>query len=140
MTDLPLILLTHTPLDRDALLAVVAHPGAGALVTFEGVVRDNARGRAVAALEYEAYAEMAEPQMRAIATEAQRRWGTQHIAIAHRLGRLAIGEASVIVIVASPHRADAFAACRYCIDTLKATVPIWKKEIGPDGASWVDDG
>jgi molybdopterin synthase catalytic subunit len=138
--ELPLILLTRAPLDRDALIAAVAHPGAGALVTFEGVVRDNARGRAVAALEYEAYEEMAEPQMRAIAAEAQRRWDIQHIAIAHRLGRLTIGEASVIIVVATPHRADAFDACRYCIDTLKATVPIWKKEIGPDGAAWVDDG
>ncbi len=134
----PLIQLTREPLDREALIAAVWHAGAGALVTFEGVVRDNARGKSVRYLEYEAYAEMAEERMRAIAAEAQARWGIDHIAVAHRLGRMEIGEASVIIVVASPHRAEAFDACRYIIDTLKATVPIWKKEFSPDGAEWVE--
>ncbi|HKD76501.1 MAG TPA: molybdenum cofactor biosynthesis protein MoaE, partial [Ktedonobacterales bacterium] len=125
----PLIQLTREPLDRDALIAAVWHSGAGALVTFEGVVRDNARGKSVRYLEYEAYIEMAEERMRAIAAEAQARWGTDHIAVAHRFGRLEIGEASVIIVVACPHRTEAFDACRYIIDTLKATVPIWKKEV-----------
>jgi molybdopterin synthase catalytic subunit len=134
----PFIQLTREPLDRDALIAAVWHAGAGALVTFEGVVRDNARGKSVRYLEYEAYVEMAEERMRAIAVEAQERWGTDHIAVAHRLGHMEIGEASVIIVVASPHRAEAFDACRYIIDTLKATVPIWKKEVSPDGAEWVE--
>ncbi len=137
-TDVPFVLLTRDELDRDDLIRRVAHPSAGAIVTFEGVVRDHARGRAVEFLEYEAYAEMAESRMRAIAEEAKTRWGTERIAIAHRFGRMAVGEISVIIVVASPHRAEAFDACRFIIDTLKTTVPIWKKEIGPDGAEWVE--
>jgi len=137
-SEFPYILLTRDVLDRDALIQRVTHASAGAIVTFEGVVRDHARGRAVEYLEYEAYVEMAESQMRAIADEAHTRWGTDRIAIAHRFGRMAVGEVSVIIVVASPHRAEAFDACRYIIDTLKTTVPIWKKEIGPDGAEWVE--
>ena len=136
--ELPLIQLTRTPLDGAALSAAVWHPGAGALVTFEGVVRDTARGKSVRHLEYEAYVEMAEDRLRAIAAAVHDRWGITHVAIAHRLGRLEIGEASVIIVVASPHRAEAFDACRYIIDTLKATVPIWKKEVATDGAEWVE--
>ena len=136
---MPFVTLTREPLDRAALIALVAHPGAGALVTFEGVVRDNARGHAVDALEYEAFVEMAEPQLRAIAATVQERWGLAHVAIAHRFGRMAVGETSVIIVVASPHRAEAFEACRFIIDTLKTTVPIWKKEIGPDGTQWVEE-
>jgi molybdopterin synthase catalytic subunit len=130
--------MTQEPLNREALVARVTHPGAGAVVTFEGVVRDHARGHAVAYLEYEAFVEMAETQLRAIAATVQTRWGIERVAIAHRLGRLAVGEASVIIVVASPHRAEAFDACRFIIDTLKTTVPIWKKEFGPDGAEWVE--
>jgi len=137
-TMLPVIQLTRDVLDRDALIAAVWHPGAGALVTFEGVVRDNSRGKQVQYLEYEAYVEMAEPQLRAIAATVHERWDIPHVAIAHRFGRIEIGEASVIIVVASPHRAEAFDACRYIIDTLKATVPIWKKEVATDGESWVE--
>ena len=137
-TKLPFIQITRAPLDRDALSAAVWHPGAGALVTFEGVVRDNARDKSIRYLEYEAYVEMAEDQMRAIAATVLERWQIAHVAIAHRLGRLEIGEASVIIVVASPHRAEAFAACHYIIDTLKTTVPIWKKEVATDGAEWVE--
>lgn len=136
--ELPYVQITREPLDRAGLIQRVAHPSAGALVVFDGVVRDHARGHAVQYLEYEAYVEMAEPQMLAIAHAARERWPNVRIAVAHRLGRLEIGEASVIIAVASPHRSAAFDACRYVIDTLKATVPIWKKEVGPDGAEWVE--
>ena len=137
-TSLPYVALTHAPLDRDALVARVAYAGAGALVIFEGVVRDNARGHEVQYLEYEAYVEMAEVQLHTIAAAVQAQWGIAQVAIAHRFGRMAVGETSVIIVVASPHRAEAFDACRYIIDTLKTTVPIWKKEVGPDGAEWVE--
>jgi molybdopterin synthase catalytic subunit len=134
----PLISITHERLDRDALVAAVSHPGAGGIVVFEGVVRDNARGKQVRYLEYDVYPEMAAQQIREIVAEAERRWGVERVAVAHRIGRLEIGEASVIIVVASPHRAEAFDACRYIIDTLKATVPIWKKEVATNGEEWVE--
>jgi molybdopterin synthase catalytic subunit len=133
-----LIQLTREPLKRDELVAAVSHPGVGGIVVFEGVVRDNARGKQVRYLEYDAYEEMAEQQIRAIVTEAQQRWGVERVAVAHRFGRLEIGEASVIIVVASPHRGEAFDACRYIIDTLKSTVPIWKKEVATNGEEWVE--
>lgn len=135
------IRVTREPLDRpavDAIVQSVWHPGAGGLVTFEGVVRDHARGKRVRYLEYDAYPEMAETEMAAIAAEVERRWGTDRVAMAHRIGRLEIGEVSVVVAVACAHRAEAFEACRYAIDTLKAKVPIWKKEVAEDGEEWVE--
>jgi molybdopterin synthase catalytic subunit len=134
----PFIQLTREPLNRDALIEAVSHPGAGGLVVFEGVVRDNARGKQIRYLEYDAYPEMAEQQIRTIIAEAERHWGVEHVAVAHRFGRLEIGEASVIIAVATPHRAEAFDACRYIIDTLKTTVPIWKKEVATNGEEWVE--
>jgi len=134
----PLISITHERLDRDALVATVSHPGAGGIVVFEGVVRDNARGKQVRYLEYDVYPEMAVQQIHEIVAEAERRWGVERVAVAHRIGRLEIGEASVIIVVASPHRAEAFDACRYIIDTLKTTVPIWKKEVATNGEEWVE--
>jgi molybdopterin synthase catalytic subunit len=134
----PLIQLTRDPLDRDALVAAVSHPSAGGIVVFEGVVRDNARGKQVRYLEYDTYEEMAIAQIRTIIQEAQQRWGVDRVAVAHRFGRLEIGEASVIIVAASPHRAEAFDACRYIIDTLKTTVPIWKKEVATNGEEWVE--
>ncbi len=134
----PIIQITREPLDRNALIASVAHESAGGIVTFEGVVRDTARGKQVRYLEYDVYPEMAEQQIRAIVAEAERRWGVERVAVAHRFGRLEIGEASVVIVVATPHRAEAFDACRYIIDTLKATVPIWKKEVATDGEEWVE--
>ena len=131
------IALTRKPIDVAALGA--AAPADGAHCTFVGVVRDHNAGRAVLYLEYEAFEEMALPLMEEIAAEAGRRWPVTAITIVHRLGRLEIGEASVAVAVVSPHRAEAFAACRYAIDTLKATVPIWKKEFYADGAVWLED-
>jgi molybdopterin synthase catalytic subunit len=134
----PVIIITHQPLDRAALVAAVAHPGAGGIVVFEGVVRDNARGKQIRYLEYDVYAEMAVEQIRQIIAEAGRRWDTPRVAVAHRVGRLEIGEASVIIVVATPHRHAAFEACRYIIDTLKTTVPIWKKEVATSGEQWVE--
>jgi molybdopterin synthase catalytic subunit len=134
----PLIQLTREPLDRNALIAAVADAGVGGIAIFEGVVRDNARGKQIRYLEYDVYLEMAEQQIREIIAEAERRWGVEHVAVAHRFGRLEIGEASVIIVVGTPHRAEAFEACRYIIDTLKTTVPIWKKEVATNGEEWVE--
>lgn len=113
-------------------------PADGALALFLGVVRNENAGREVLYLEYEAYAEMALPMMEDIARTAAERWPVTDVRIVHRLGRLEIGEASVAVAVASPHRGEAFEACRFAIDTLKATVPIWKKEFYADGAVWLE--
>lgn len=134
----PLISITPERLDRDALVAAVSHPSVGGIVVFEGVVRDNARGKQVRYLEYDVYPEMAVQQIREIVAEAQKRWGVERVAVAHRVGKLEIGEASVIIVVASPHRGEAFDACRYIIDTLKTTVPIWKKEVATNGEEWVE--
>lgn len=135
-----LIEITLEPLDARRIEAAVAYPGAGGICTFTGVVRDNARGRAVTHLEYEAFAEMAEGEMARIANEVTRRWPGARVALAHRTGRLEIGEASVVVSVACPHRAEAFEACRYGIDELKTSVPIWKKEFAADGEVWIEEG
>ena len=134
----PFIQITREPLDRNTLVAFVTDPGAGGIVIFEGVVRDNARGKQVRYLEYDVYPEMAVQQIREILVEAERRWHVDRVAVAHRIGRLEIGEASVIIVVATPHRAEAFEACRYIIDTLKTTVPIWKKEVAMNGEEWVE--
>ena len=134
----PFIQITREPLDRNALIAAVNDPGAGGIVVFEGVVRDNARGKQIRYLEYDVYPEMAIQQIREIIAEAEKRWNVDRVAVAHRIGRLEIGEASVIIVVATPHRAEAFEACRYIIDTLKTTVPIWKKEVAMNGEEWVE--
>ena len=134
----PTIQLTREPLNRDTLIGAVSHPGVGGIVVFEGVVRDNARGKQIRYLEYEVYPEMAEQQICTIIAEAERRWRVERVAVAHRFGRLEIGEASVIIVVAAPHRAEAFDACRYIIDTLKTIVPIWKKEVASNGEEWIE--
>src|ERR1700761_6873856 len=110
----------------------------GAVCVFDGIVRDNSRGRKTLHLDYEAYREMALEQMRALAAEAVTKFGVRDVALVHRLGRLVVGETSVLVVVASAHRGAAFEACRWLIDTLKRTVPIWKKEYFEDGAIWAD--
>jgi len=130
--------LTSRPLDARRLEAAVAHAGAGAICTFTGVVRSSSRGRSVTHLEYEAYAEMATAQMRKIADEIGERWPEARVAMAHRTGRMEIGEASVVVSVSCPHRAEAIAACKLGIDRLKETVPIWKKEHAADGTYWIE--
>jgi molybdopterin synthase catalytic subunit len=129
-----MIALVRHPIDLAALQTVA--PADGALSLFVGVVRNEHAGRRVLRLEYEAYEEMALPLMESIAAEARQRWPISDIRMVHRLGTLEIGEASVAVAVSSPHRAEAFAACRFAIDALKATVPIWKKEFYQDGAVW----
>lgn len=130
--------LTTETLDARRLEAAVAHAGAGAICTFTGVVRDSSRGERVERLEYEAYAGMAEKQMRAIASEIAQRWPEARVAMAHRTGQLEIGEASVVVSVSCPHRAEAIAACKHGIDRLKESVPIWKKEFAEGGAVWIE--
>ncbi len=130
--------LVREPIDVAGLVAADTRDGAVSL--FVGVVRDENRGRAVTGMEYEAYEEMAEPLMREIADETARLFPVTRVRLVHRLGRLAVGEASVAVAVSSPHRAEAFAACRHAIDALKARVPIWKKEHYADGSEWLDEG
>jgi molybdopterin synthase catalytic subunit len=131
------IALHHEPLDLVALTGT--DPQDGALCLFVGVVRDSNRGRSVMHLEYEAYEEMAREEMVRIEAEIRSRWPVSDVRLAHRLGRLGVGEPSVAVAVASPHRAEAFAACRYAIDTLKSRVPIWKKEHYADESAWIED-
>ena len=132
-----MIRLVREAIDVAAVQDVGA--GDGALCLFLGVVRNENGGRPVVRLEYEAYEEMALPMMEEIAAEARRRFGASDVRIVHRLGRLEVGEVSVAVAAASPHRAEAFAACRHAIDTLKARVPIWKKEFYADGAVWREE-
>ncbi len=128
--------LVRDPIDVASLAG--ATPADGAVCLFVGVVRNENRGRPVLRLEYEAYEEMALPLMEEIAAETARRFPVGEVHLVHRLGGLAIGEASVAVAVSSPHRAEAFAACRFAIDALKAKVPIWKKELYADGSEWLD--
>ena len=134
---MPIITLTSDPIDLTAVSRSVEAPDAGAVVTFAGNVRDNARGKRVLFLEYEAYMPLARKHLHRIATEAEERWSVR-CAVAHRLGRLEIGECSVAVAVASAHRGEAFEACRWLMDTLKATVPVWKKEYFEGGACWIE--
>jgi molybdopterin synthase catalytic subunit len=116
----------------------VEGPDAGAVVVFLGTVRNNTDGRAVKCLEYEAYPPMAEKKMAEIAQKVSEKWGLDRVAMIHRVGKLEIGEVSVAVAVASPHRKDAFEACKYAMDRLKQIVPIWKREVWADGeAEWV---
>ncbi len=130
--------ITPDVLDPTALHELVLTPQAGAVSLFVGVVRDNNLGRDVDYLEYDAYPAMATKIMRQIAAEIRARWDVLEIAMHHRTGRLAIGEASVAVAVSSAHRADGIAACHYGIDRLKAIVPIWKKEVWADGEEWIE--
>ena len=130
--------LTSDPIDVPRLIAHVNQPSNGGICTFLGVVRDNAEGRPVVKLGYEAYESMAVAQMRTIVEDAMQRWDLDAVALSHRTGELQIGEASVAIAVGAPHRAEAFEACRYIIDTLKTRVPIWKKEFFQDGAVWVE--
>jgi molybdopterin converting factor subunit 1 len=134
----PIVALTRERIDRDALVAALQQPGDGAVVVFDGIVRDNTRGRKTLYLDYEAYEEMALEQMQKLAREAGERFAIDRVGVVHRLGRLEIGESSIVIVVTSAHRAAAFDACRWLIDTLKRTVPVWKKEHFTDGAVWKD--
>ena len=132
------IALTREPIDAPRLVASAKAGEDGAVVVFDGIVRNNSRGRQTLHLDYEAYEEMALRQMSELATQAVDRFGVRHITILHRLGRLAVGETSVLIVVASAHRAQAYEASRFLIDTLKKTVPIWKRETFVDGSIWSD--
>jgi len=134
---LKLFEVTTAELSADQVIARLADPGNGAVVTFVGVVRDNTDGRPVLYLEYEAYPEMAEEMLRQIGAEVQQRWESiRQVAIVHRVGRLGIGEASVVIALSAAHRPEMFDALHYAIDRLKEIVPIWKKEVWSDGSEW----
>ncbi len=128
--------LTRERIDSTKLIALAKAAEDGAVVVFDGIVRNNSRSRRTLYLEYEAYEEMALNQMRELAAQARERFAIRHVAIVHRLGRIEIGETSVLIVVSAAHRAAAFEANRWLIDTLKQTVPIWKKEFFADGAVW----
>jgi len=130
--------IAREPIRTQALLDKIKRPEDGAAVVFEGVVRNHTRGRRTLFLDYEAYEEMAVKQMDALARQALSQFPIRDVAIVHRVGRLQIGEISVVILVASAHRGAAFDACRWLIDTLKRTVPVWKKEYFEDGAVWAD--
>lgn len=132
--------MTMEPIETSRVRDLVARPFAGALTVFEGRVRDHTGDRKVAYLEYEAYPEMALKKLIETASAAEEKWADTSVAIHHRYGKLDIGEIAVAIAVSSPHRAEAFDACRWVIDRLKENVPIWKKEVGPGGESWVGWG
>ena len=132
--------LTHAPVNLTSVVVEVVDERAGAIATFLGTVRSHSRGRDVMALEYEAYEEMAEEVMAEIADEIQERYDLCKVAIAHRLGRVEVGETSVAIGVSAPHRQDALSACADAIEALKARVPLWKKELYADGEEWIGRG
>ena len=129
--------LCETPLSVTECVDDVSHAGAGGIDVFVGVVRDRSDGRAVTRLEYSAYASMALAEMRRIAGEIEREMPGVRVAVQHRVGVLAVGDAAVVCAASAEHRGEAFAACRFLIDRIKARVPIWKREHGPDGVEWV---
>jgi molybdopterin synthase catalytic subunit/molybdopterin converting factor small subunit len=135
--DLPEVALTRGPLDGDALKRAAYRDAAGAVALFEGTVRTPSMGREVNHLEYEAYEPMALAQMERIVGEARERWPVTAVYLHHRLGRIEVGEPSVVAVASAPHRDQAMEACRHLIERLKADVPIWKKEIFTDGSEWV---
>jgi MoaE-MoaD fusion protein len=132
--------LSEEPLSLDAVVAEVADERAGAIATFTGTTRIESRGRTVRWLDYEAYAEMAEDVMAGIAARLEERYDLCAVAIHHRVGRVGIGEPSVVIAVSAPHRADALAACKDAIDVLKESVPVWKKEVYEGGEEWIGKG
>ena len=131
-------LTTPDPLNAEALVAAVSSPGCGAVTTFIGLVRDHNAGRRVEWLDYEAYPALAVKTFERIGSESVARWPSVALAIHHRVGRIAIGEASVVIAAASAHRADAFAACRYAIERVKQIAPVWKHEHFEGGVVWVE--
>ena len=129
--------LTDDPIDPQALVKRVLRSSDGAYVLFEGVVRNHHEGKAVESIFYDAYRPMAEKEMEAIVRDIEARYPDVALAVVHRLGQLIVGDSSIAIVACSPHRAEAFEACRMMIDRIKETVPIWKKERGPDGEEWV---
>jgi MoaE-MoaD fusion protein len=132
--------ISPEPLDVNAAVAEVAMAEAGGIATFVGTVRKSSRGRDVDYLEYEAFEEMAEPMLSRLAADLEEKHGLCGVAIHHRVGRVEIGEASVVIAVSAPHRAAALEACREAIDTLKTTIPLWKKEVYAGGEEWIGQG
>jgi molybdopterin synthase catalytic subunit len=133
-----MIQLTHAPIDHATLVAQAQSPASGAVLLFLGCTRQHTRGRETTELRYDAYVKMAEQELAALEAEARERWGLTECMIVHRLGQVCLGEASVAIVVASPHRREAFDAGEWLIDTLKERVPIWKQEHWADGTSeWV---
>jgi len=130
------VALTRQPIEKERIIAAARQDEDGALVVFDGVARNNSRGRQTLYLDYEAYEPMAFRQMQELVSQALGQYSVRHVSLVHRLGRVEIGESSVLIVVASAHRGAAFDACRWLIDTLKKSVPIWKKEIFVDGAVW----
>ena len=129
--------LTDDPIEPLELVRRVVRPSDGAYVLFDGVVRDHADGKSVESIFYDAYRPMAEKEMAKIVDAVSREFDGVAIAVVHRLGLLRVGDSSIVIVCASPHRAEAFAACRAMIDRIKESVPIWKKERGPGGEEWV---
>jgi molybdopterin synthase catalytic subunit len=136
-TEVPLVLVTPAELSLDALTRAVAHAGAGAIVTFTGIVRDTNDGRLVSKLEYEAYASMAEAEIGRIASGIEAEIEGSRVGVHHRTGALVVGDLAVVCVASAPHRGEAFRACRLAIDRVKERVPIWKREHGPDGPYWI---
>jgi molybdopterin synthase catalytic subunit len=132
--------ITEKPLSIAGVISAISGRTCGAIASFVGVVREFSRGRQISYLEYEAYPEMAIAKMRQIEEEIRQKWEIEQLAIHHRVGRLGIGEASVVIAVSAAHRQPALEACAYAIERLKQIVPIWKKEISPDGSFWVGMG
>jgi len=130
--------VTSEALDPQALIREVRRDESGAVVLFLGVVRSESRGRRVLYLEYDAYPAMAERILARIAQEAASRWPITDIALCHRIGRLEVGETSLVVAVSSPHRQEALAACQYAVERIKAILPVWKKEVWEGGAEWIE--
>jgi len=130
--------IVREAINTEALVAGIKRPEDGAVAVFEGIVRNHSRGRGTLYLDYDAYEQMALKQMESLATQALSQFQVRDVAVIHRLGRIEIGETSVLIVVAAAHRGAAFDACRWLIDTLKRTVPIWKKEHFADGAVWAD--
>ncbi len=133
-----MIRIVESKIDREEIVQSVSTPDSGAIATFDGTVRNHSREKLVTHLHYEAFSEMALKELEKIRAEAIQRWSLNGMAIVHRVGRMEIGESSVFIAVSSAHREDAFEACRFAIDTLKTTVPIWKKEHYEDGEVWIE--
>ena len=130
--------ITRDPLAAESIIAEVNKGSNGGICAFVGTVRDNAGGKEVLHLEYDAYPEMAEKKLAEIAAEIKDRWGLDDVSIVHRIGKMEVGEAAVVIAVGAPHRKEAFEACQYAIDRIKEFVPIWKKEYFADGEVWVE--
>ena len=133
-----MIIVTKKPLDPAAFTEAVKSTTSGAVITFLGTTREETAGKKVLYLEYEAYNPMAEEKLQEICDEIRQKWNINEIAIGHRVGKLEIGEISLVVALSSPHRNEAFESCIYLVDRLKETVPIWKKEVFEDGEIWID--